>query len=177
MVRLDGRIRVLLQKPGQIDVVRGIWDDLVGEHAREVLEYSHQWSDNPEPATCAFPQRCVRHGIPVVREHRTWQGERVGRYRTLRYAYEDPRVDLQGRGFLGFGKVRVRDEDRLSETTITFAHHVNFFGFYPYAGLPKTVTHIAPILEESPLSLPAAARARVTKVENNSNSKPPPMAV
>jgi hypothetical protein len=100
VVGSDGRFRVLLQKPGQVDVIKAI-GDAVTKEPREIIHYSHQGSDAPEPAACAFPQRCIRHGMPVVREHWTWQGSEIGQYRKVLYEYQDPRVDLQGRGFLG----------------------------------------------------------------------------
>ncbi|HLM73963.1 MAG TPA: hypothetical protein VK459_14760, partial [Polyangiaceae bacterium] len=106
-----------------------------------------------------------------MREHWSWQGADVGQYRKMLYAYEDPRVDLQGRGFLGFGEVRVRDADRLSETTTSFDHAARSGTIYPYAGLPKVVTHVAPILKEPPPSLPAVVRARVTRTETSYNLK------
>jgi RHS repeat-associated protein len=159
-------LRVLLQKPGQVDVVRAIGDS-VTKDPREVIHYSNQWSDAPESAACSFPQRCIRHGMPVVREHWTWQGSDVGQYRKVLYDYQDPRVDLHGRGFSGFGKVRVRDVDRGSETSITYNHGKRDGTIYPEAGLPKTVTHVAPILEGAPPSLPATVRARITEVQNS----------
>jgi YD repeat-containing protein len=165
VVGSDGRFRVLLQKPGQVDVIKAI-GDAVTKEPREIIHYSHQGSDAPEPAACAFPQRCIRHGMPVVREHWTWQGSEIGQYRKVLYEYQDPRVDLQGRGFLGFGEVRVRDVDRGSETIISFDHGKRVGTIYPEAGLPKTVTHVAPILDGPPPSQPATVRARITEVEN-----------
>src|SRR6185436_18626178 len=118
------------QKSGQIDVVHAVWDFPIAEHAREIIEYSNAWSDSPKPATCAYPQRCIKHGFPVVREHKTWQGDDIGQYQTTQYSYEDPRVDLRGRGSLGFGEVRIWDVDRKSETTITFDHETRFGTIY-----------------------------------------------
>lgn len=156
---------MLVQKSGQVDVINAVWDFLVGDKPREVIHYSSRWSDAPEPADCAFPARCIRHGLPVVREHWLWQGADVGQYRKMLYDYEDPRVDLQGRGFLGFGKVHVRDADRRSKTTTSFDNATRSGTIYPYAGLPKVVMHVAPILHEPPPSLPAVVRARITRTE------------
>ena len=57
------------------------------------------------------PQRCMREGFAVVREHDVYQGADVqtssAHPRSFLYSYEDPRFDVRGRGFLGFGTVRV----------------------------------------------------------------------
>ena len=65
------------------------------------------------------------------------------------YAYEAPRTDLRGRGFLGFGKVRVWDPDRGRETTTTYDHETRDRQVYPYALLPKEVLEVTPILEQA----------------------------
>ena len=76
-------------------------------HARDVFVYARAWSDAPEAQTCVYPQHCIRHGMTVVREHWTSQGERLlPAYQKTLYSYEGPRTDMRGRGFLGFAKVR-----------------------------------------------------------------------
>ena len=156
------QLRVLEQTPGPVDVVIEVGDQFVGEYAREKIFYSEHWSDKPKAASCVFPQRCIKHGMTVVREHWLWQGERVNEYRKLAYEYQDPRMDMHGRGFLGFGKFVERDLDRWSQTITTFDHATSLAGKYPYAGLPKTVEHIAPIFEEAPNAFPFILPARRT---------------
>lgn len=165
----DRHLRVLRQRPGNVDILTGIQDE--GHvRPREQVFYSPDWSDgSPAPPSCTYPQRCLRHGLLVVREHRVDQGAAVGGYRRALYEYDDPRVDLRGRGFLGFGRQRIRDPDRPAETTITFDHQTEVDGIYPYAGLPATVTHAVPILEQQfsgPSPPPIQPRARVTFTEH-----------
>ncbi|HSO00670.1 MAG TPA: toxin TcdB middle/N-terminal domain-containing protein, partial [Candidatus Nanopelagicales bacterium] len=159
-----GRLRVLQQRPAQVDVVTKVWDDVPTLGARERVMYSHAWSDAPRAVTCAYPQRCLRHGLQVVREHSVSQGEAVASLYRREYSYEDPRVDLRGRGFLGFGEVRVWDTARFSQTITTYDHETSIDGIYPHAGLPERVLHIAPILRLSSPPIVPTFTARVTEV-------------
>ena len=114
------------------------------DHAREKVTYSTSWSPWPEQGACAHPQRCMKHGFMVVREHDVYQGKeslpRLGtQYRRTLYNYEDPRFDVHGRGFLGFGTVRQWEPGRGTETITTYDHETRVGGFYPYAFKPKTV--------------------------------------
>jgi hypothetical protein len=89
----------------------------------------------------------------VVREHRVSQGERLlpAVHRTL-YSYDHPRLDLRGRGFLGFGEVRRIDPGLYREQIVAYDNTTRILlggmHVYPYAGQPKTVTEIAPIVDQ-----------------------------
>lgn len=157
-----GSLRVLLQQSTVIDVVEGVLDE--GGMPREEIEYARQWTDVPEPATCAYPQLCRRRGMPVVRSQRVHGG--TGTPRSLHFSYEDPRSDLLGRGFLGFGKVRVWEPQVPRETVTTFDHATRVGTRYPFAGRPATVTVATPMLEndsDGPTSKPRSAVARVER--------------
>nr|WP_241847712.1 FG-GAP-like repeat-containing protein [Streptomyces sp. CB02009] len=129
--------------------------------------YSSQWnSDDSYPIgdnhSCAYPLRCIRTGMVVAKQVDSPQG-------TQHYAFMDPVSDLRGRGFLGFGKMRILDPARPSETILTFNNETRvtmpfpLLGErYPYAFTPAKVTVATPIMN-SPVgtSKPATATARV----------------
>ncbi|WP_437578092.1 FG-GAP-like repeat-containing protein [Sorangium sp. So ce887] len=157
-----GSLRVLVQQSTVIDVVDEVLDE--GGTRREEIEYARQWTDTPEPATCAYPQVCHRRGIPVVREHLVHEG--MGAPRRRYFSYEDPRSDLLGRGFLGFGKVRVWEPKVPRETVTTFDHGRRIGTRYPFAGRPATVTVATPVLEndsDGTTDEPSRALARIER--------------
>ncbi|AUX35167.1 MULTISPECIES: FG-GAP-like repeat-containing protein [Sorangium] len=157
-----GSLRVLVQQSTVIDVVDEILDE--GGTRREEIEYARQWTDTPESAACAYPQVCHRRGIPVVRKHLVHPG--MGALRSRYFSYEDPRSDLLGRGFLGFGKVRVWEPKIPRETVTTFDHGTRIGTRYPFAGRPATVTVATPLLEndsDGPTDQPSKAVARIER--------------
>ncbi|WP_437968481.1 RHS repeat-associated core domain-containing protein [Sorangium sp. So ce260] len=157
-----GSLRVLVQQSTVIDVVDEVLDE--GGALREEIEYARQWTDTPGPAPCAYPQVCHRRGIPVVTKHLAHEG--MGALRWRYFSYEDPRSDVLGRGFLGFGKVRVWEPKVPRETVTTFDHGTRIGTRYPFAGRPATVTVATPVLEndsDGPTDKPSRAAARVER--------------
>jgi YD repeat-containing protein len=123
-------------------------DLLTGEHdenaavASEVVTYTQQWSATPVTAkACVHPQRCIRHGLTVVQSLAVNTGS--GLVETD-YNYDDPRYDVFGRGFLGFGTVREWTSERPSETITTYDNVTSNNGVY-FAFLPKMVRKYVPI--------------------------------
>ncbi|RKH09905.1 hypothetical protein D7V97_15245 [Corallococcus sp. CA053C] len=81
---------------------------------------------------CAYPQSCVKKGRWVVAELRTDAG--VGQpLRAQRYAYEDGRFDLLGRGWLGFNAVSVTNVATGHVMRTEFDNRTRLGTFYPYA--------------------------------------------
>jgi RHS repeat-associated protein len=161
--RKDKTFQVHLQDEATRDLVVGISDE--NSDLREKIAYlPAERLPRAAQAACRYPQRCIRQGIDVVREH-----ARVGAGRHF-YAYEDPRADLRGRGFLGFGKVRVWDAYRGTETTTTYDHTTRDHEIYPYALLPTEVLVVMPIVEQAapgqPFQQPKRAPARLVKRVN-----------
>jgi RHS repeat-associated protein len=105
----------------------------------------------PAPfGTCAYPERCVTRGPSTVRSHTTHDPFSPDLDRTLEYRYEDRRVDMRGRGDLGFGKVTVQDA-AIGRTVVTeldrsMAHRPgavplqNAYTCYPKLGRPTART-------------------------------------
>ncbi|MFS8069032.1 MAG: FG-GAP repeat domain-containing protein, partial [Byssovorax sp.] len=120
--------------------------------ARETIVYSNaQLPDTG--AHCTYPQRCMRQGFAVVREHDVYQGPEVATsgapVRRHLFTYEDPRFDVRGRGFLGFGTVREWDVARAAETTTTYDNATSDDNglrlVYPGALRPKSVLRVVPM--------------------------------
>ncbi|WP_375745993.1 FG-GAP-like repeat-containing protein [Corallococcus interemptor] len=81
---------------------------------------------------CTYPQTCVKKGRWVVSELRTDAG--VGHpLRAQRYAYEDARLDLLGRGWLGFNAINVTDVATGRVVRTEFDNRTRLGTFYPYA--------------------------------------------
>ena len=140
---------------------------------RTSVGYSTMWTDHPEKITqsvCSYPMLCVRRGIIVAREvdsraHNVDVTAANATAYVTKYSYEDPVVDLRGRGSLGFGVFRVWDPQRPQETVTTFAHRTRTAdGFYPEVGRPSTVTTTTPLLTLAQVAgQPTSANARVTQ--------------
>src|SRR5512132_3386174 len=120
--------------------------------ARETIVYSNApFTDMG--TICRYPQRCMRQGFTVVREHDVYQGPEVATsgppVRRHLFTYEDPRFDVRGRGFLGFGTVRQWDVARAAETTTTYDNATSDDNglrlVYPGALKPKTVLRVVPM--------------------------------
>ncbi len=111
----------------------------------EKVKYSQRWSPDPVgPMACAHPQRCLRRGMNVVVEHDVHQGMDVNAYERHIYSYDDPRMDVHGRGFLGFGTVREWNPDRPSETITTYDNVSSLAGVYQ-AFQPAVVQTYVPV--------------------------------
>ncbi|MEO7592068.1 MAG: hypothetical protein ABI134_12720, partial [Byssovorax sp.] len=137
--------------------------------ARESILYSNtQFAD--VSATCKYPQRCMRQGFAVVREHDIYQGADLAKsgppMRRHLYNYEDPRFDVRGRGFLGFGTVREWDADRGAETTTTYDNSTSddngIHLVYPGVLKPKTILRAVPM---DMSGHPAHGNARLSRIE------------
>jgi RHS repeat-associated protein len=111
----------------------------------EIVQYSQRWSADPVIAkACAHPQRCIRQGMNVVVERDVYQGSDVDVYEHSLFNYEDPRSDVHGRGFLGFGTVREWNPDRLTETITEYDNITPVDGVY-FTAMPRRVSHYAAI--------------------------------
>ncbi|WP_104983893.1 RHS repeat-associated core domain-containing protein [Sorangium cellulosum] len=157
-----GSVHVLLQQSTVTDVVQAVLDG--GTTRLEEITYAREWTDAPERPSCVYPQVCRRRGLPVVREHVVH--EAAGISRRLQFSYDDPRSDLLGRGFLGFGRFRVWEPHVPRETVTTFDHGTRVGTRYPFAHRPETVTVVTPILESAangPTERPGTALARVSR--------------
>ncbi len=171
-----GKFEVYSMGAGQpSETLARVYDEPT-DWAREEVTYDTEWSADPEhkfdDLSCWFPLTCVRQGFPVVRTYTSrahlvnpTPSETVSKARTLHYSYEDPIGHRQGRGDLGFGKVRVWDPTALIETETTYDHrkHEENFRYFPYADVPKTQTTITPILTSAQMqNPPAQAKARIS---------------
>jgi RHS repeat-associated protein len=154
IVQVDGATRVLRQVEHHRDRLWAVSDE-GDETPRELFDYTNHWWDGaPASQGCAYPVLCSRRGMPVVWSHKVYQGALVGSYRRTFYTYDEPRADVRGRGFLGFGKVVARDPDRPTETTHRYdlatsaENPVSHVVVYPYAGLAYETTEVTGIFEE-----------------------------
>jgi RHS repeat-associated protein len=153
---------------GTSDRITSVSDE-GGAEAREKVTYATSFSAAPAPAPeppaatgCEHPQRCMRHGFSVVREHDVYQGDAVDApppaYQRRVYDYDDARSDVQGRGFLGFGVVRLWEPDREAETVTYYFLTTRHGSIYPGAGRPKKVRRA--VLLPGP-----GVRARIAQIE------------
>ena len=169
----DSAIRIL-ELAWVADVMTQVRDEAT-PFPRDLFTYARTWLGRAPAgaAPCAHPQRCLKHGFPVVVSHSTTQGEDAAgkmRLRSWSYEYGDARMDVQGRGFLGFGLVRTWDEE-LGSLTTTLLDNVTRVGTsYPFAHLPSVITTATPILpgtvDGPPAVIPGTATARVKTRQN-----------
>ncbi|NVJ00513.1 hypothetical protein HV824_20655 [Myxococcus sp. AM009] len=92
--------------------------------------------------SCSYPQQCVRSGRWLVAEHLVDSGKSSPRRRA--YTYEDGRVDVLGRGWLGFAAMSVSEIAAGARVRTEFDNRTRVGTHYPYANIPKkTVTEVA----------------------------------
>jgi len=163
------QLRALIQKFAPSDVLMEVTDEDATLPTESVFYFRTAVNDT---SSCAWPQRCVRQSVQVVASTAANAGGDCLADRWKYYTYEDPRMDLWGRGFLGFGKVTVFDPQLRAQTITTFDHETRIGTLYPYAGLPKNITHIAPIFDtptddtQVPDLPDGDVFARVTSIDN-----------
>ena len=105
---VGGRLHLYLRKGKQPDVILGI--DRRLESPGIDITYE-PIGGNPQvytAGTCAYPQQCVTQGLWVVSQHSVDDG--LGGQNTWRYSYAQGRLDLRGRGWLGFSQTTVTDQ-------------------------------------------------------------------
>jgi RHS repeat-associated protein len=141
-----GTIRVLQNTSTLPDLVTSVRNGQGASQSEEVqreyVDYSREWGPDQRTAVngCSYPQRCLRKGLTVARTHRVWNGvSGASGMDEYRHSYHDPRVDVLGRGYLGFAQHDVFDVRRNETTTTMFDNATRVGTRYPYAGLPKTV--------------------------------------
>ena len=96
-----------------------------------------------------YPLREVRGPLYVVKQVRTADG--LGGLQEIRYRYSGARVDLSGRGFLGFRSMSADDVTRDLRTTTTYSQT------FPYTGLVERT-------EQYRVSRPAAGDPTYTLI-------------
>ncbi|MGW8358871.1 RHS repeat-associated core domain-containing protein, partial [Streptomyces wedmorensis] len=174
LVRVHGNHLKLLtnaELPG--DLITAVRDQDTS-FDREQVSYSQAWTDHQEKLddyACEYPLVCNRSGMTVVRSLSSTPADPAQKH-TLEYSYEDPVANLTGRGFLGFGTLRIWDKQRPAETVYTFPHRLKDTQggtYYPYVNTPSMVTTTVPILTQAQvngrdgLAVPNTATARITR--------------
>lgn len=165
-------LTVATQQPGESDVITAVRDEL-GAEPRETVRYTRAIDSIAGDTTCAYPQRCVRRGMLLVDEVKTYRPESPIPQRRLKYHFAGARADMTGRGFLGFSSVIADDEDSRARTITTYDNTTRVGTIYPFAGLPLVTETITPILsqggsEGTYLTAPGGqATARVHRTETN----------
>ena len=95
LTRDGSSLEVTLAAGPDVELLSGVSDGDEPRSRRVQVQYGRTDPASAPQATCTYPQRCVRRGVPVV----AWLGglERPG---GTRYRFEDLRTDLVGRGAL-----------------------------------------------------------------------------
>ncbi len=103
------------------------------------------------PCTAAnYPMICAAAGSSVVSQHRERMPEAKNGWASFDHSYEGARMDLRGRGWLGFAEHTVLDRRNGTYSVTTYDNATREGGtdgapeIYPYAMLPKTVTTTVP---------------------------------
>jgi RHS repeat-associated protein len=165
---------VLGNMSSDVDLLIGAWDE-------GVLRFGVQYgrtnpADAPFTDCNAFPQVCIRRGMPVV----AWMfGADVGA--AVYYRFENPRMDAHGRGFIGYDTMRewqpFRPWERTTTYNNTFTATETLGGaphqIYPYAGLAATVTTVTGVVtHDSTWMNPAGGGARQSPPWSQPGSQP-----
>jgi RHS repeat-associated protein len=158
----DGNLQIFLEHgDDDADLLVEVWDDDAAAEARLRVAYGRTNPADWASAACSFPTLCVRHGTEVVAS--VW-GTDIGT-QTF-YRFEEPRLDLGGRGFLGYATVRVWDPSRPMERTTTFDNVTRVGTIYPNAQRPKSIRTVVPVVDHDALGVVdhiASANAAITE--------------
>ena len=134
------------------DLLIGVTDSL---GARESFDYASS-SDRTvytPGGGCSYPQTCALRGIWMVSRHTvTAAGTPTRRDDVYRYA--DGRVDLTGRGWLGFGLRTETDQVTGAVSSLRFDNVTRVGGRYPCLDVP--------VVETTDVALAAGRRRRQT---------------
>jgi YD repeat-containing protein len=129
---VGGRLMLYKRLGVQGDRVREVIDGL-GRFDRFEYEPLNLHSAAPPDTDCAYPRSCVRRGPWLVSRHITDTASKpTGR--AYRYSYEDGRLDLAGRGWLGFARRTVVDETTRARVESHFDNVTRIGTLYPCAG-------------------------------------------
>lgn len=186
LLKHDGSVLMLLtqQSPndGEADRIIAVTDEGAG-FQRQVVTYSRAWTDRPDLMTqyCTFPLSCLRRGLPVVRKIVSYENVFSDLYAadpvSTFYAYADPVAHVR-QGFLGFGTTYVWQPERPLETITrydvrTTAPGTLYGRYYPFAGRPREVTLVTPVMTPDKVAQhPATALARVTRTTYTDELRP-----
>ncbi|NRD44298.1 RHS repeat-associated core domain-containing protein [Corallococcus exiguus] len=139
-------LKVYVRQGRLPDVMTGSREGKSGRQVR--VRYQHQLerpavAGQPPvytPGTCLAPQSCVRSGQWMVVEAGVEDGTGTGHFNNTFYSYESSRMDLQGRGWLGFAKRTSVSASTGARTTTTYDNQTRTGTLYLHAGLPQTET-------------------------------------
>ncbi|MBN1209562.1 MAG: VCBS repeat-containing protein [Myxococcaceae bacterium] len=125
-----GTVRLYLRSGTKPDLLSSVQDGLNGWSTFTYGPY-HPTSTSAS----SLPTASVTRGLWVVVQHHVSNGK--GGLNGFQHTYDDARVDLQGRGFLGFGSRVVEDLQTGAKTTTLHEQMTTRVGTaYPYAGRP-----------------------------------------
>ena len=110
-----------------------------GTGATTSVTYS-PWKETMETTTCKHPLSCPKRGLWVVSEHKLDPGPGDDPAVSYDYSYSGARIDMLGRGWLGFS-TRTTTDAQTGEVRVVTADNATRRGTsYPFAERPATVT-------------------------------------
>lgn len=149
-------LRLYLQNPRFPDALYEVRES-GNARPSEVIWYEKWKPSSGAHDDCSYPQRCVKRGeITVVRAHRAMNPSLpdvlMGDVEATYYQYDEPRVDLKGRGFLGFTTVQTWNPQRPIQVTTTYRNNLiattpPHRTAYPEATVPWRTRTVVPIMD------------------------------
>jgi RHS repeat-associated protein len=133
----DGNLHLYLRSGGKTDLLTGVVDGL-GAFERFEHRSISDMSVYAPGSGCHYPQLCLKRGLWVVSLHKMDTGTPVTH--DVQYFYRDGRVDMAGRGWIGFAGVTTTDTLKRVTTSVTYDNGTRLGTFYPCASLPRKVT-------------------------------------
>lgn len=142
----SGILRMYVRKGRHPDVMTGVREGKQGKAVQ--VRYQHLLDSPGEQGqpqiytrgTCSYPQQCVTHGLWVVVESGVDDGRGTSTFNTFYYSYEAARLDVLGRGWLGFAKRTFYNNQTKAKTTTTFDNQTRDGTLYLRKGLPALET-------------------------------------
>jgi hypothetical protein len=155
ILHLNGNhLRVLVRREAPPDRLLSVGHKVDGTEVRGRVTFGYApLHDTTVHTSCtsAYPTMCVKAGGSVVAWHRvttSFDGTPdalLTDSQTFYHTYSDARVDVQGRGWLGFASHTVTQPATGKTTVIEFDNAIRdapagFPAVYPYAAIPSKVT-------------------------------------
>jgi RHS repeat-associated protein len=134
----DGKVYVYLHDGKKADMITS-FNNGGGSSVRVTYSPWERAEPYSKTSDCKYPVRCPARGLWVVSDYHLDLNDHAESHPMYRYTYDQPAMDMLGRGWLGFGERTVTDVNSGQVTSYLTSNLYRRGSSYPDAGRPGTV--------------------------------------